>query len=134
MKIGTSLGKCVKSILAGEVKEEDVLFIVTNTNCPTIETLMGVIEDYYYTYQSARNARERDYDMSDYTLAEACAIAQRLFESGKLHQPRAVGSGMYGNAHKLQDTWYDIVPSPTSDNESVREAWNHYTMIKKLAS
>ena len=134
MKIGTSLGKCVKSILAGEVKEEDVLFIVSNTNCPTIETLMGVIEDYYYTYQSARNARERDYDMSDYTLAEACAIAQRLFESGKLHQPRAVGTGIWGNAHHLKDTWYDVVPSPTSDNVSVQEAWNHYTMIKKLAS
>jgi hypothetical protein len=51
-----------------------------------------------------------------------------------LHQPRAVGSGMYGNAHSLKDTWYDIVPSPVSDNESVQEAWNHYTMIKKLAS
>ena len=134
MKIGTSLGKCVKSILAGEVKEEDVLFIVTNTNCPTIETLMGVMEDYYYTYQSARNARERDYDMSDYSLTDVCSVAERLFKNGMLHQPRAVGSGMYGNAHALKDTWYDIVPSPTSDNESVQEAWNHYTMIKKLAS
>jgi hypothetical protein len=134
MKIGTSLGKCVKSILAGEVKEEDVLFIVTNTNCPTIETLMGVMEQYYYDYQGARSARERQYDMSEYSLAEACAIAQRLFEYGKLHQPRAVGKGIYGNAHGLQDTWYDIVPSPVSDSESVREAWNHYTMIKQLAT
>jgi len=132
MKIGTSLGKCVKSILAGEVKEEDVLFIVSNTKCPTIETLMGVMEDYYYTYQNARNARERD--MSDYSLADACAVAQRLFKAGQLHQPRAVGSGMYGNAHSLKDTWYDIVPSPVTDNESVQEAWNHYTMIKTLAA
>ena len=132
MKIGTSLGKCVKSILAGEVKEEDVLFIVTNTNCPTIETLMGVIEDYYY--QAVRVPKGHAYDMSDYTLADACIVARRLFESGKLHQPRAVGSGMYGNAHSLQDTWYDIVPSPVSDNESVQEAWNHYTMIRSLAA
>jgi hypothetical protein len=55
-------------------------------------------------------------------------------EGGKLQQPRAVGKSMYGNAHDLQDTWYDIVPSPTSDSESVREAWNHYTMLKKLAA
>jgi len=134
MKIGTSLGKCVKSILAGEVKEEDVLFIVTNTNCPNTETLMGVMEQYYYDYQGARTARERAYDMSEYDLAEVCATAQRLFDCGKLHQPRAVGTGIYGNAHGLQDTWYDIVPSPVSDSESVREAWNHYTMIKQLAS
>jgi hypothetical protein len=72
--------------------------------------------------------------MSAYSLAEACAIAQRLFESGKLHQPRVIAKDLYGNAHKLQDTWYDIVPSPVSDNESVQEAWNHYTMIKNLAT
>ena len=133
MKIGTSLGKCVKSILAGEVKEEDVLFIVTNTNCPTIETLMEVVEQYYYEHQGARG-RGAAYDMSAYTLVEACAVARRLFESGKLHQPRVVAPGLYGNAHGLKDTWYDIAPSPVSDNESVQEAWNHYTMIKNLAT
>ena len=132
MKIGTSLGKCVKSILAGEVKEEDVLFIVTNTNCPTLETLMNVIEEYYYDNAGSRGRSE--YDMSEYSLAEACAIAQHLFESGKLHQPRAVGTGIWGNAHGLKDTWYDIMPSPVSDNESVQEAWNHYTMIRNLAA
>jgi len=133
MKIGTSLGKCVKSILAGEVKEEDVLFIVTNTNCPTIETLMEVIEQYYHEYKGSRG-RAAAYDMSVYSLEEACRVAQHLFDHGKLHQPRAVGTGIWGNAHVLKDTWYDIVPSPASDNESVQEAWNHYTMIKNLAT
>ena len=133
MKIGTSLGKCVKSILAGEVKEEDVLFIVSNTMCPDLVKLMGVIEEYYYQYQGTHMPREKAYDMSAYSLEEACAVAQRLFESGKLHQPRVVGSQVWGNAHSLKDTWYDIVPSSVSDSESVREAWNHYTMIRSLA-
>ena len=133
MKIGTSLGKCVRSILAGEVKEEEVLFIVTNTNCPTLKTLMGVIEEYYYGYQGSAG-RGADYDMSKYSLADACAIAQRLFDQGKLHQPRAVGRGIWGNAHDLKDTWYDIVPSPVSDSESVQEAWNHYAMIRSLVA
>jgi hypothetical protein len=133
MKIGTSLGKCVRSILAGEVKEEDVLFIVSNTKCPNLEHLMEVIEDYYYTYQGAAG-RVAAYDMSKYSLPDACSVAKRLFESGKLHQPRVVATGLYGNAHDLKDTWYDIVPSHTSDSESVREAWNHYTMIRSLAA
>jgi hypothetical protein len=133
MKIGTSLGKCVRSILAGEVNEEDVLFIVSNTKCPDLEKLMEVIEDYYYTYQGAAG-RVADYDMSKYSLADACSVAQRLFESGKLHQPRVVGTQLWGNAHDLKDTWYDIVPSHNSDSESVREAWNHYTMIRSLAA
>ena len=134
MKIGTSLGKCIKSILASEVKEEDVLFIVSNTNCPTVEKLMAVVEEYHYTFQNARTTREKAYDISDYSLAEACAIAQRLFESGKLHHPRTVTKGKLAKAHALKDTWYDIAPSPVTDNESVREAWNHYTMIKTLAA
>jgi len=133
MKIGTSLGKCVRSILAGEVNEEDVLFIVSNTKCPNLEHLMEVIEDYYHTYQGAAG-RVAAYDMSKYSLPDACSVAKRLFESGKLHQPRVVATGLYGNAHDLKDTWYDIVPSHTSDSESVREAWNHYTMIRSLAA
>ena len=133
MKIGTSLGKCVRSILAGEVKEEDVLIIVSNTRCPDLEKLMEVIDDYYYTYQGAKG-KVSGYDMSKYSLADACAVAQRLFEAGKLHQPREVGKGIWGNAHNLKDTWYDIVPSHHSDSESVREAWNHYVMIKSLAA
>ena len=133
MKIGTSLGKCVRSILAGEVKEEEVLFVVSNTMCPDLERLVDVIEEYYYSYQGNRG-RGADYDMSAYSLEDAQAVAQRLFESGKLHQPRVVGSQIWGNAHSLRDTWYDIMPSPVTDSESVREAWNHYTMIKQLAS
>lgn len=136
MKIGTSLGKCVRSILAGEVKEDDVLFIVSNTMCPDLERLADVINEYYYSYQGSRG-RGAAYDMSAYSLEDAQAVAQRLMESGKLHQPRTVATGLYGsssNAHSLQDTWYDIVPSPVSESESVQAAWNHYTMIKQLAS
>jgi hypothetical protein len=133
MKIGTSLGKCVRSILAGEVKEEDVLFIVSNTKCPDLDRLMDVIDEYYYTYQGA-SGRGAAYDMSGYELEDARAIATRLMEVGKLHQPRCVGASVFGNAHSLSDTWYDIMPSPVTDSESVREAWNHYTMIKQLAT
>jgi len=132
MKIGTSLGKCVKSILAGEVKEEDVLFIVSNTRCPDLESLMGVIEEYYYDNAGSRSRPE--YDMSAYSLDDAQSVARYLLQSGKLHQPRCVGSTIIGNAHHLRDTWYDIAPSPVTDNESVREAWNHYTMIRQLAT
>jgi hypothetical protein len=93
---------------------------------------MGVIEQYYYDFADSR--RRPEYDMSAYDLEDAKAIAQRLFETGKLHQPRCSTNRSSGNHHALQDTWYDIMPSPVTDNESVREAWNHYTMIKQLAS
>lgn len=136
MKIGTSLGKCVKDLLDGHVRYDDVLFIVTNTMCPDLESLQSVIEQYYYENQGA-TGRGAAYDLSAHSLESAIKLAQRLMESGKLHQPRCVATGLYGrssNAHSLRDTWYDIMPSPVTDNESVREAWNHYTMIKNLVA
>ena len=45
--IGTSLGGCLNSLMAGEVSEDDVMFIVTRTFCPTYETFMQVVEQYY---------------------------------------------------------------------------------------
>lgn len=131
MKIGTSLGKCVRSILAGEVAESDVLFIVSNTMCPNLGRLMTVIDEYYYTYQSAVG-RGAAYDMSDYELADAQAVAARLMESGKLHQPRCVGKSVFGNAHSLTDTWYDIMPTAGS-SESAKNAWAEYVMMSQLS-
>lgn len=131
MKIGTSLGKCVRSILAGEVAEADVLFIVSNTRAPDLARLMDVIDEYYYSYQGA-GGRGAAYDMSGYELDDAQAIATRLMESGKLHQPRCVGASVFGNAHALTDTWYDIMPSSGS-SESAKNAWDAYVMMSKLS-
>ena len=129
--IGTSLGKGVKDILDGKVQEDEVFVIVTNTMCPDLPRLMDVIETYYYerTYIP-------EYDMSAHTLEDAKAVAQRLFESGKLHQPRVVMNASWGNAHGLKDTWYDIIPSAglgnLTDNDNVRDAFDRYRALSIL--
>jgi hypothetical protein len=127
MKIGTSLGKCIKSILDEDVSYDEVLFIVSNTMCPTVDRLMDVVSEYYYAPPYST------YDFSDHNIEDAKALATKLFNDGKLHQPRSVGADKWIRNHRLVDTWYDIAPSPTTDNESVREAWNHYKMIANLA-
>lgn len=132
MKIGTSLGKCVKSILDGTVKEQDVLFIVTNTRCPDLATLSAVIAEYHGSYDYKHSA---DYDMSAYMLEDAQAIATRLFTAGKIHQPRVVAQNIgviIGRAHHLHDTWFDIVPTNTNSTPAVVEAYNHYQMLSAL--
>jgi hypothetical protein len=125
MLIGTSLGKCVKEILDGKVKEDEVLFIVTNTMCPTLDRLIDVIKEYYYY------PRTRAYDMTAHSLDDAKEVAQRLYEHGKLHQPRCFNE-VY-RAHSLKDTWYDIVPTPSSHNQSVVDAYSKYRMLATLA-
>lgn len=132
MKIGTSLGKCVKSLLDGQVEYEDVMFVVSNTMCPDLTRLQQVIEQYYYEYQG--HVRHGDYDMSAHSLEDAQAVAQRLLQDGKLHQPRCVGNQVWGNSHSLKDTWYDLMPSKHSDSDAVQQAWSHYVMIRQLAT
>jgi hypothetical protein len=124
--IGTSLGKCLKSILDGIVKEDEVLFIASNTMCPTLDRLMDVVDAYYYgrVYDPA-------YDMSAHSLDDAKEVAQRLYEHGKIHQPRCFTD--VGRAHRLTDTWYDIVPTPSSHNPSVVDAYSKYRMLATLA-
>jgi hypothetical protein len=125
MWIGTSLGKCLKSILDGKVKEEDVLVIVTNTMCPNLERLMDVIDHYYFSPPS------RAYDMSAHSFGDAKAVAQRLYEHGQLHQPRCFTD--VHRAHLLNDTWYEIAPSPSTHNQSVMDAYGQYRMLADLA-
>lgn len=129
--IGTSLGKCLKDLLDGKVQEDEVLVIVSNTMCPDLTRLLDVVEVYYYerTYIP-------EYDMSAHTLEDAKAVAQRLFESGKLHQPRVVKNESWGNAHGLKDTWHDIIPSAglgnLADNDNVRDAFDRYRALSIL--
>jgi len=131
--IGTSLGKCLKDLLDGTVKEHEVMVIVTNTMCPTLPRLMEVVDEYYYG-----RSHVADYDLTAHTLEDAQALAQRLFESGKLHQPRCLQTGgdYRGNAHNLKDTWYDIIPSAVAgdlaDNANIQEAFDRYRALAIL--
>jgi len=128
MLVGTSLGKCVKDILDGKVKEDDVFFIASNTMCPDLERLMDVIDTYYH-----ERSYMPDYDMTAHTVEDAQAVAQRLYENGQLHQPRCFKQGWLGNAHTLKDTWYEIVPTPSTYNQSVMDAYGQYRMLADLA-
>ena len=128
MRIGTSLGKCLKDILDGTVKEDDVLVIVSNTRCPDLPRLMAVVDEYYYYRPHS------DYDLTAHTIEDAQALAQRLFESGKLHQPRCFNEDWQQLRHNLKDTWLEVVPTITSHNQSVVDAYGKYRMLAVLAS
>lgn len=127
MKIGTSLGKCVKSLLDGTVAYDDVLFIVSNTHGPDEEKIREIMSEYWYGYHA-----RPEYDLSAYTEQEAQDMAVSLFNDGKLFQPRMFIKGGWGNAHSLKDTWYDIMPS-VGTSESAKNAWDAYVMMSKLS-
>ena len=82
MKIGFSLGRCVRDIVRGDVQIDDVAFIIAATSIHDAEQLAGVIENYMY--------RDDDYL---YGLAEdKCqAVALELWNTNRVLQPRRQG-------------------------------------------
>lgn len=123
MKIGFSLGKCVRDIVNGSVDINDVLVIVTRTRFEKPELLHGGLYSYSY---------ERDYWMGlDY---ERCIeVCKELFETGKLHQPRlfnAVFNGPVSNDF----VWMDLAPTRSEGSEQVMKAWGAYQLALKLSA
>ena len=140
MYIGTSLGGCLVSLMHNEVSEDEVMFIVTRTFCPTYDTFMIVVEQYY----AEGNPYQRRSDLSElgtYDLIAVKELATRLYFSGKIHQPRvfddegrqAGHSYPYNHPAKLgHGLWMKVVPTNDNSTPAVVEAWEKYKMLDNL--
>ena len=140
MYIGTSLGGCLLSLMANEVSEDQVMFIVTRTLCPDYSTFIQVVEQYYAEGNPyARNPAQ--YGLGDYDLTNVKALATRLYYSGRIHQPRVFDSEgrtaghyyEYNHPAKLgQGLWMQVVPTNDNTTPAVVEAWEKYKMLDNL--
>ena len=140
MYIGTSLGGCLLSLMAGEVSEDKVMFIVTRTFCPDYDAFMQVVQQYYAEGNPyARNPAQ--YGLGSYDLTEVKNLATRLYYSGRIHQPRvfddegrrAGHSYPYNHPAKLgQGLWMQVVPTNDNSTPAVVEAWEKYKMLDNL--
>jgi hypothetical protein len=133
--IGLSLGGCLQSIMAGEVPEDDVMFIVTRTNAPTFDQYIKVVEAYHgHGNPTARYFQ--NYELSDHPLDNVTDLAIRLWNSGKIHQPRAIigdGYGSYRHPVEYGDgIWMQVVPIKQNTNPAVIEAWEKYKVLDAL--
>jgi len=117
MKIGFSLGRCVRDIVNGEVSIDDVAFIITATNIRERENLDFVI----YTYeQEPRYLGGLDHD-------RCMKVAYQLWDTNRLLQPRR--QGLHRHAQPENSIWVDMFPTELSQNESVKSAWNAYRFM-----
>jgi hypothetical protein len=117
MKIGFSFGRCVRDIVNGEVGIDDVAFLITATNIKDSNHLDNVI----YTYMG-----EPGYLLGlDYDKCKE--VAHLLWNANKIIQPRA--QGMRRHAQPENSIWVDIFPTATSNNESVKKAWDAYRFM-----
>jgi hypothetical protein len=140
MYIGTSLGGCLNSLMANEVSEEDVMFIVTRTLCPNYETFMQVVEQ-YYAEGTPVSRTTYSYSLTDYDLTKVKELATRLYYSGRIHQPRVFDNEgrkeghhyQYNHPARLgQGLWMQVVPTNDNSTPAVVDAWEKYKMLDNL--
>ena len=140
MYIGTSLGGCLLSLMANEVSEDQVMFIVTRTLCPDYKTFIQVVQQYHAEGNpNARNPAQ--YGLGDYDLTNVKDLATRLYYSGKIHQPRvfddagrrAGHSYQYNHPAKLGNgLWMQVVPTNDNSTPAVVEAYEKYKVLDTL--
>lgn len=117
MKIGFSLGRCVRDIVNGKVDIEDVAFLITATSVQDEQHLENVIYQYMGepTYLAGLDS-------------ERCKeVALNLWSNNKIIQPRR--QGMHRHKQPEDSIWVDIFPTSLSDNESVKTAWEKYRFM-----
>ena len=121
MKIGFSFGRCLRSIVMGEVAYEDVMCIVARTFMQTEEHVKSVVRDYMH---------RPGYLMGlDQTTCEEMGV--RLFNGGKILEPRS--NGIHAMSVPRDYIWMDLFPTVTDvRSDAVKTAWEHYRMLISL--
>ncbi len=117
MKIGFSLGRCVRDIVNGDISIDDVAFLITATHIRTPEQLDNVINTYMF---------ERGY-LLGLDNEKCLEVARQLWDTNRILQPRA--QGMHRHAQPENSIWVDMFPTALSNNESVKKAWDGYRFM-----
>jgi hypothetical protein len=114
MKVGFSLGRCIRDIVNDVIDINDVVVIVSGTRFTTQEQLTNIVNEYMYR------------DTYLYGLDEsACqGVASVLFREGKIHQPRNFGA--YRTMMPEECVWADLFPTGGHTDPMVQEAWQAY--------
>ena len=134
MYIGTSLGGCLLSLMNGEVSEDDVMVIITRTACPDYEKFINVVRAYHAQGNPYARNPER-YELDDYSIEDLVELADRLWFSGKIHQPRNYVSMGMGYEHTFRNgdqLWFQVVPTIENSTPAVVDAYEKYKMLDVL--
>ena len=128
MKVGLSFSRCLRDIIEGKVDYDDVLVIVSRTILdPYNDNHWNSIWEGYTTGGYSHPEWKDHKDKND----EFRKLAVRLYDCGKLHQPRQF---KLGNPVRLPYYWLDLVV-PVDDLEelpAVKAIWEQYQIVAGL--
>ena len=133
MKIGLSYSRCVRDIVDGKVDINDVLVLITRTDFDPHddEQWAGIWTGYGggQTFGNPfSNPEWMDYPVED--EAKFRDVSIKLYDSGKMHQPRKFGA----HPHRLPYYWLEAVVSDNDleNSPTVKDAWEKFQMISGL--
>jgi len=122
--IGTSLGRCLRSILLGEVSSDQVFLICTGTLSWTKEEYLSIVTQYY------QDRFYGEYDLTQWPWEEVEKLAVELWESGKIHQPRNFGGRpLFPVGYEL---WFEIIPPQLLKEPAAKDLWEKLRVISRL--
>lgn len=117
MKIGFSLGRCVRDIVTGDVAINDVAFIIAATAIHELEHLARVIDEY---------GLRPDY-LDGLDIDQCKQVALELWTSNRILQPRR--QGIHRHMQPENAIWVDMFPTVVTHNQSVKSAWDSYRLM-----
>jgi len=126
MKLGFSFGPCVRDILKGKVKDEDIGFILVGeyfswNSHP--DDFQGILQDHLML-------KEFDEDIV-YDMIDLLHFAGKLVKTTN----NDMSSFWVEFSHKNRETgvlWCDVIVSPEISTPAVKNAWNHYQIVAGL--
>jgi len=121
MKIGFSFGRCLASIVRGEVNINDVMCIIARTHMPEQKDVEYVVKEYLH----------RPGDLAGLGEAECLRVGVELWQTGRIIEPRS--NGIYAMSVPQEYIWMDLYPTEADvKSDGVKEAWNAYRMLIQL--
>lgn len=126
MKLGFSFGPCVRDILKGKVKDEDIGFILVGeyfswNSHP--DDFQGILQDHLML-------KEFDEDIV-YDMIDLLHFAGKLVKTTN----NDMSSFWVEFSHKNRETgvlWCDVIVSPEISTPAVKSAWEHYQIVAGL--
>lgn len=130
MKIGLSYSRCVRDIVEGTVDIADVLVIVARTDFDphNDEQWSSIWRGYSDGSFINMNIEWGQYDDEDEQRFRDVSI--KLYESGKLHQPRQFGA----HPRRLPYYWLEtiVADDELANSPAVKDAWDKFQIVSGL--
>jgi len=133
MLIGSSFGLCLASIMSGQVSEKDVCLIIAGTRFETLDRALDVVREYHEKGNPyVGYLRSVPYkSLSTFQLEDVLLLAERLYNSGKIHQPRLYDAGHH-RSEFAGSLWHEIVPTLENNTPAVVNAYEQYKILNVL--